>query len=373
MSRLGERATLIPVKTARQWYRMETPADNGSVAEIHIIDIIGDWVDELINEYWGMTATVTAKSFVKQLAELPASVQTIRVHINSPGGDVFAAVNIANALREQQASKGRTVETVVDGLAASAASIIMMAGSKVTVADNAMVMIHNPWSVSVGNSAEMRKAADTLDAIRNTIVATYKWHSSLTDEAIVALMDAETWMDAQEALTNGFATDVAEGLRAAASIDARVTAALQVPERFRARIDALVKPEPTRPVAANALDVVRACNAAGCQDEAEGLISRSATMADVTAHLDATKARKAAAATRAAEIRALCSASNADVLADGYIAGGMSLADVRTHMVAILAMRDKAEIDAGLTPDTGNAKAGPVVDRKTIYAKFNKG
>ncbi len=79
------------MKTPRQWYRSEV-TDDASVAEIHIIDVIGDWVDERINEYYGVTATVTAKAFIKQLAELPSSVTTIRVHINSPGGDVFAAI-----------------------------------------------------------------------------------------------------------------------------------------------------------------------------------------------------------------------------------------------------------------------------------------
>lgn len=350
---------------------MDASAD-GTTAEIHIIDIIGDWVDELINDYYGMTATVTAKSFVKQLADLPANVSTIRVHINSPGGDVFAAVNIANALREQQTSKGRTVETVVDGLAASAASIIMMAGSTITIADNAMVMVHNPWSVAVGNAAEMRKAAETLDAIRNTIVATYKWHSSLDDEAIVALMDAETWMDAAEAIANGFATDKVEGLKAAASIDGRSLATMRVPDRFRARLDALVKPEPAKPVQASALDIVRACNAAGAAEEAEGLLARGVTAAELSSHLTTVQNRKAAAATRATEIRAVCAAKKLSQLADGYIAGEMSIEAVQAHLLTITARLDQAEIDTGLRPDAGT-KNGAVVDRTSIYAKYNKG
>jgi ATP-dependent protease ClpP protease subunit len=360
------------VKALRNWFRVENKSDDPTVAEIHIIDIIGDWVDELINDYYGMTATVTAKAFVKQLADLPDAVKTIRVHLNTPGGDVFAALNIANALREQQTSKGRTVETIVDGLAASAGSIILMAGSKVTIADNAMVMVHNPWSVAVGNAADMRKAAATLDAVRNTIVATYRWHSTLDDAALIALLDAETWMDADEALANGFATDKIDGLKAAASIDGRIVAKLNVPERFKARVDALLKPEPQPPTAAAALDVVRACNAAGCQDEAEGLIARGATAADVTAHLATAKARKAAAATRTTEIRALCKAASLESLADGYVAGGMSASDVRAHLTTITARLDTVEIEAGLHPDKVPGRTG-AVDRKSIYAKFNKG
>lgn len=358
------------MKTPRQWYRSEV-TDDATVAEIHIIDVIGDWVDELINEYYGVTATVTAKAFIKQLAELPSSVTTIRVHINSPGGDVFAAVNIANALREQQTSKGRTVETIVDGLAASAASIIMMAGSKITIADNGMVMVHNPWSVAVGNAAEMRKSADTLDAIRNTIVATYKWHSSLDDEAIVALMDNETWMDADEAIANGFATDKVEGLRAAASIDARSLASLQIPERFRARVESLRKAETPAPAAASALDIVRACMAAGCPEEAEALIARNATAGEMTAHLDAVKGRKAAAEARATNIRAMCAAAKLEDLAEGYIAGSLTTEAVRAHLVLITARLDKVEIETGLPPSGTTSTPAARIERGAIYDRFN--
>lgn len=350
---------------------MDASSADPSVVDIHIIDIIGDWVDELINECWGMTATVTAKGFIKQLAELPAAVTSIRLHINSPGGDVFAGLNIANALRDQQTSKGRTVETYIDGLAASIASVIAMAGSKVHIADNALVMVHNPWSVAVGNAAEMRKTADTLDTVRNTIVATYKWHSTEDDAALIALMDAETWMDADEAIAHGFATEKVDGLKAAASIDARATTKLSVPERFKARVDALLKPETPAPVAATAIEIVRACNAAGCQEDAEGLIARGATLAEVTTHVDATKARKAAAASRAAEIRAICAAAKLDTLADGYIAGTMATSDVRAHLVTITARMDKAEIDAGLQPDKGG-QTGAVINRASIFKKFNQ-
>lgn len=358
------------MKTPRQWFRSEVNGD-ATVAEIHIIDVIGDWVDELINEYYGVTATVTAKAFVKQLAELPQSVTTIRVHINSPGGDVFAALNIANALREQQTSKSRTVETIVDGLAASAASIIMMAGSTITVADNGMVMIHNPWTGAVGSAADMRKAAETLDAIRNTIVATYKWHSALEAEAIVALMDAETWMDADEAIANGFATAKRDGLKAAASIDGRSLATLQIPERFRARVESLMKPEPARPAAAAALDVVRACTAAGAPEEIEGLLARGATQPDMEAHLASVKAAKAATAQRATDIRAVCTASHLASLADGYIAGAMTVDAVRAHLLTITALMDKTEIDTGLAANSAGPTSAAPIDRAAIYARLN--
>src|ERR1043165_2866934 len=155
----------------RNWWRMDASSDP-AVAEIFVIDIIGDWVDQLINEFWGMKATLTAKAFLDQLSTLDAGVKTLRVHINSPGGDVFAAATIANALRDQQLTKGRTVETFVDGLAASAASVILMAGSKVTVADNALIMVHLPWTIAMGNAKDLGKVVNELDKVRNTIVAT---------------------------------------------------------------------------------------------------------------------------------------------------------------------------------------------------------
>src|SRR5690349_6468961 len=118
-----------------KWFRFVNDASDPSTVDIHVIDFIGDWIDQALNEMFGEEISVTAKAFVDQLAALPEGVKAINVHINSPGGDVFAALNIANALRDQQATKNRTVTTYVDGLAASAASIIAMAGSKVVMAD----------------------------------------------------------------------------------------------------------------------------------------------------------------------------------------------------------------------------------------------
>lgn len=358
---------------ARQWYRFQNVAGDPSVAEIHIIDVIGDWVDEMINEYYGMAATVTAKAFVDQLAKLPEAVKAIKVHINSPGGDVFAALNIANALRAQQTTNGRSVETIVDGLAASAASIIMMAGKTVTIADNAMVMVHNPWSVALGSAAEMRKSADTLDAIRNTIVATYKWHSSMEDDAIVALMDAETWMDADAAIANGFATDKIDGLKAAASIDRRAVSKMTVPEQFKARVNALLKPEPAVPAVANAVDVLAAVDGAGLGLAfARDLIAAALPMDQVTARIATAKAEQAKATARATEIRALCAAAKHDDLADGWIAGGITVEAVRATLTNVTAKIDKATpVDGSLLPENGD-KSKPKIDTAAIYAARNR-
>lgn len=342
------------MKTPRNWYRFHNVASDPTVAEIYVIDIIGDWIDEIINEYWGMQATLTAKAFLEQLSNLDPAVKTILVHINSPGGDVFAAANIANALRDQQVSKGRTVETIIDGLAASAASVIAMAGSKVSMADNALMMIHQPWSMAVGNAAEMRKQADVLDACTRSIVATYKWHSTLNDAEITTLMDDETWMSADEAVTYGFATDTIEGLKAAASIDARAAISMNVPDRFKDRVAAFFKAvdvPPQQPQPASATAVLQACTAAGCLELAETLITENATVAQVTSRVDSERQKRTAAQTRATAITAVCLTAKVPELAAGYIAGAMTMDQVRAHVTVITARLDKIEIDGGLSPE----------------------
>lgn len=341
----------MALKNQRQWYRFENVASDPTVAEIHIIDFIGSWDDDWIARNYGLDMGVTARSFVDQLGKLPEAVKTVVVHINSPGGDLQAGVNIANALREQQMSKGRTIETSVDGIAASSASIIAMAGSKVRMGDNALLMIHNPWTIGIGNAAEMRKVADILDTMRGQIINTYKWHSDLEPDAIAALMDKETWMNADEAIANGFATDKIEGLSVAASIDRRALAKMTIPEQYRARVESLLKPVPAEPVPATAADILRLCREGECLDQAEALITAGATLEQVQARVTETKTTRAAATARATEIRALCAAAKTPELADGYINGQMPVEDVRTHLTTITAKLDAVEIDHGLAPD----------------------
>jgi ATP-dependent protease ClpP protease subunit len=356
----------------KQWYRMQAPVEDPTVAEIHIIDFIGDWVDDYLDRMYGERSSVTARAFVEQLAQLPATVKSLRVHINSPGGDVFAALNIANALREQQMSKGRTVVTIVDGLAASAASIILMAGSVIQVADNALVMVHNPWSYAIGSATDMRKVADELDIVRNTIVATYQWHSSLTPEAIMALLDAETWMDADQAIANGFATEKVAGLKAAASLDGRVLAKLSVPDQFKARVASLAKKVDPAPAPAAAADVMAICAEAGCSlDFTRALVVENLTADAARARAAEDKTTRAAAAARATDITALCERAKVPELAATYIAGAMTVDAVCAQLTTITAKLDRVEIDAHLDPSTGS-RSTPRIDHAAVYAERNR-
>lgn len=151
-------------------------------------------------EEWG---GVSAKSVKAQLDKI-GDAEEITVRINSPGGDVFDGFAIYNLLAQHPAK----INVKVDGWAASAASVIMMAGDTREVAANALVMIHNPWTMAIGDASNMRKTADLLDQIKDSIVTTYKAGTTLEDEEIVALMDAETWFDAQGAIDAGLATAV---------------------------------------------------------------------------------------------------------------------------------------------------------------------
>lgn len=369
-----------------EWFQIKMQADNPAHVDVFLNDYIGDWADQMMNDWLGTNSPITAKQIIDQLAALPESVKSILIHINSPGGDVDAAVMIANAFRDQRVTKGRTVETIVEGLAASSASLIAMAGSPMRMADNAILMIHEPWTIAMGNSADMRKTADVLDQRRNAqIVPTYQWHTPKSADEIVALMVAETWMDADEAIANGFADEKIEGLKVAASIDPRHTTKLKVPEKFAARVKALLKPEDEAPTTQAAVQpapapvikpasgdhVLKACADAGLDLEfARAAIGESLTVEALSARIATEKASRAAAEERATNIRALCGSAHED-LAPELIASAMTFDQVKSHLCKVAAKLDKVDIDAGLPPEQGKGRK-PAIDISAIYADLNK-
>lgn len=337
----------------RTWFEFKTEAD-ATAADIYVFDLIGDWIDDL----WGFNGVTTAKSFVDELAKLPASVKTLRVHINSPGGDIFGGITIANTLRAEQA-KGRTVETIIEGLAASAASIIAMGGNPVRMADNGILMVHAPWSVSIGNATEMREVAKILDQLQDTLVKTYQWHSQLSDEDLVALIDGEThqgtWLDADAAIAAGLVTEKVEGLKAAATIDRRSMAKLAVPEKYRARVDALLAQPADPPAKASAAEVLALCAEAKLDlTFAHALVASDATLDHVRAKITEERQRKAQAKERETQITALCVAAKqpADRIAR-YIKSALSIDEVKADLATVTALVDNKEIDGSLPADMG--------------------
>lgn len=136
--------------------------------------------------------------------ELNSSQGDISVYINSPGGDCVAASQIYTMLSEYPGK----VTVKIDGLAASAASVIAMAGNEVQMSSTAMMMIHNPLTMAFGNADEMQKAIEMLDEVKESIINAYEKKTGLSRNKISRLMDEETWMNARKAIELGFADSI---------------------------------------------------------------------------------------------------------------------------------------------------------------------
>ena len=137
-------------------------------------------------------------------SELHSGNGPITVWINSPGGDCVAAAQIYNMLMDYPAD----VTVVIDGVAASAASVIAMAGTTVKMSPVSLMMIHNPLTIAMGDSDEMRKAIQLLDEVKESIINAYEIKTSMSRTKLSHLMDAETWMNAKKALELGFCDEI---------------------------------------------------------------------------------------------------------------------------------------------------------------------
>lgn len=155
---------------------------------------------EISDETW-YGDEVTPALFQK---ELNAGTGNITVWINSPGGDVFAAAQIYNMLMEYKGD----VTVKVDALAASAASVIAMAGTEVLMSPVSLMMIHNPMTIAIGDSKEMQKAGEMLDEVKESIMNAYEIKTSMSRARISHLMDAESWFNAKKAVELGFADGI---------------------------------------------------------------------------------------------------------------------------------------------------------------------
>jgi ATP-dependent Clp protease protease subunit len=182
------------VNMKNKFWRFNAAAD-GDSAELLLYGTIADeswWSDE-----------ISPKQFSADLAAL-GNIKNLTLRINSYGGDVFAANAMFNILKQHPAK----VTVRIDGIAASAATIVMLAGDEVVMPVNAMIMIHNPWTIAMGDAREMRAAADLLDTVRDTILATYQTKTGLSRQELINMMNSETWMTADEAVDKGFADKV---------------------------------------------------------------------------------------------------------------------------------------------------------------------
>ena len=192
----------------KDWYSVKNAAA-GEPAEVFIYDQIGA-------SFWD--EGVTPSNLIESIKSLKMkNGDTLSIRINSPGGNMFDGNTIYNYLR----SIKQKIEVTIDGMAASAASIIAMAGDTIKMPENSFLMIHNPWMMVAGDSQVMRKTADDLDVMRDGAVKTYlsRTGDKVSRKELIKMLDEETWLGADRAVELGFADEVLEPVRAAALFD----------------------------------------------------------------------------------------------------------------------------------------------------------
>ena len=208
---------------AKKPFRM---AAKDGVGEIFIYEDIGE-------SFWG--DGTTAKSFADDLKAL-GKVRILNIFVNSPGGSVFVGLSIYNQLRRHTARKN----VFIDGIAASIASVIAMAGDEINIAANGFMMIHKPMAGNFGTDTEHHKIGDQLTKIGDSIINTYAERTGSPENVIGDMMEAETWMNAEEAVELGFADKITEEVQIAARFDLGQFS--NVPEDVAAKLDLAKNP-----------------------------------------------------------------------------------------------------------------------------------
>lgn len=355
----------------KTWYRIRAAR---KTAEIRIYEEIGAW-------------GITAKQFADDLAAL-GDLTAINVRINSPGGDVFEALAIHNALQRHPAK----VTTYIDGLCASAATIIALAGDETHMVSNGMYMIHEPWTFAGGDAEAMQKSADLLNITAEQIVSMYARKTGLTSDELRAKMHVETWMTAQEALDEGFIDMIDEPLRVAAkahdlsrfthpptmtkeaampgpnppTTPSPVTPTSPPPAPKSLQIEGtpptapvpVVPPaDPVPPVdpverPMEPVALARMCLAKNEPGLTPILLATPHTETQVTARLE-----------QAASIRTLCAAVRLSDQADALIAAGKTTDQAKLALWDVLAMRDQAMPTIDSTPPSPIPDGLPIEQR----------
>lgn len=184
--------------SVKRFWQLVQDHDNDDSADLYIF---GD----IVKYPWESQGEQDGNSIVKALKGITA--KNITVHIDSYGGDVSEGLTIHNTLKAAEAA-GKTVTTVCDGFACSAASVVFMAGSKRVMNAASLLMIHNAWTIALGNADQLEKTADDLRTITQASVEAYKAVAKISEKEIKKLMDNETWILPEAAVEYGFATEV---------------------------------------------------------------------------------------------------------------------------------------------------------------------
>lgn len=308
--------------TMRTWYTFSAKSDD--VAELSIFDYIG---------YYG----VEAAQFKADLDKVTAGA--IEISINSPGGDVFQAVAILNMLR----NSGKKITTKVLGIAASAASYIMLAGEKRVMPDNTMQMLHNASSGAYGNAEELGELVEVLKKVDQNLHATFVTRTGQTAEQIAELLSKDTYLTAAECLERGLCDEVIPSLKLTAAFDTS-----NLPDNVKALFEAKA---PEAPYAERAAQILAAA----------GLGEFSQSFIDI----ETIEALEAAAA-EAREVVALCKFANAEPAEHVR----KPLAKVREVLIAARAAADEAlHIDTAPTGTVVKPEAKAPITAAAIWAK----
>lgn len=347
----------LPIED-QNWYRIkaETLAEQTTI-EIYIYGEIGGW-------------GITANQFIQDLKAIDDGVSPIVAAFNTIGGDLFDGLAIHNALNRL----GERCTARIDALAASAGSVAACGAHRMVMASNAMLMIHNPWTFTAGDAEDLRKVADVLDQTLEAIIAAYKSKSPDIDEAeLRRMVNAETWLTAQEALALGLADEIGSGVEVKACLGqgAAMQRYRQTPKALLDQLNA-VEPEPeedeppTDPTPADAsalaLMITKACGAAGINNLIEPLIA-STKLAD--------HATVQAAITQAKCVRDLCVAARLPELTAEFVTAGLGKEAVQARLFDKLVSSGKGfEIDNSLPlQDDPPAKVqARQPDHQDIYA-----
>ncbi|WP_070415217.1 head maturation protease, ClpP-related [Pseudomonas lundensis] len=345
------------VKVAdKSWYTLQASgeAEQRNI-EIFVYGEIGAW-------------GVTANQFVQDLRAMDDGVSPVIAAFNSIGGELFDGLAIHNALsRLGERCTGR-----IDALAASAAGVAVCGAHRVVIAANAMLMIHNPWTYAAGDAEDLRKVADALDQSLEAIIAAYKSKAPDIDEVeLRRMVNAETWLTANEAVALGLADEVGDGLKVSACLgQGSVLQRFQhAPPELLAQLDEEPEAEPPEPDPAPVLDasklalmVTQGCAAAGISNLVEPLLA--ATKLESEAVIQA-------ALTNAKALHGLCVAARLPELTGEFIAAGLDEAAVRARLFdKLVSSGGGFEINSALPLDDDPALTvkAKQVDSQSIWA-----
>lgn len=332
----------------KNWFQMKAVDDKS--AEISIYDEIGAW-------------GVTAKDFINEFKAL--SAETITLSVNSPGGSVFDALAIYNTIN----NCGKKVKAKVMGVAASAASFIIMAADEIEMPENAFLMVHNPIGLSFGNAEDMRDMADVLDKMAASLTNVYVARSGQPVEKVKELLDAETWLTAADAKELGFCDVVTPNMKMAACFEID-----RLPQNIQDTFKAVEEPTPPvenepvvddkvedkPPVVAFADQVQATMDRAGLSAYASFFALNYSDMEQIDSAIVAAR-----------EIVALCNVAGKQEAADSFIRARASVADVRASLLDSLAKIDEATQTDGQQPSAssaGNVQPTASVTTASIWA-----